>query len=116
MKVDLFKQFAISQAMRSTYKKRMGAVVVRKGKLVGSGCNKVNSTGRLDDGIHAEIDALNNTTARYRQDSTVYVCRLTKLDVLAMAMPCEACQAVMRKMGVKYAWYTTEDGWYKLVL
>ena len=52
----MYYKMAIEQAKKSLYKKRVGAVVVYKGKLVGKGYNKVHSTGvpRLD-GKHAEL-------------------------------------------------------------
>ncbi len=113
---DIFKAMAIAQCARSFYKKRLGAVVVHKGLAVGMGYNKVHSTGAPLEGKHAELEALNNTKARYRDGSTVYVCRLTKDDCLAMAKPCIACQTVMKKMGVKYVWYSIPNGWIKMVL
>jgi len=117
MNSDIYKAAAIVQCTRSTYKQRMGAVVVYKGRVVGMGFNKVHSTGvpRLD-GKHAEIEALNNTTAKYRNGSTVYVCRLTKVGNLAMAMPCIPCRTIMKKLGVKYVWYSTNEGWVKMTL
>jgi len=115
----MYYKAAIEQAEKSSYKKRVGAIVVYKGKIVGRGFNKVHSTGvpRLD-GKHAEIEALKNTTAKYRKGSTVYVCRLTRNGQIAMSKPCDACITVMKKMGVKYVWYTNirETGWEKLCL
>jgi tRNA(Arg) A34 adenosine deaminase TadA len=115
MDSNVFKNEAIHQCMKSTYKKPMGAVVVYKGKIVGRGCNKVHSTGipRLD-GKHAEREALNNTTAKYRKDSTIYVCRLAKDGSLALAKPCSACYTVMKKMGVKYVWYSSYGDWVRM--
>lgn len=95
----------------------MGAIVVSRGQIVGKGFNKVHSTGhpRLD-GKHAELEALNNTTAKHRKDSTVFVCRLTQDGHIAMAKPCRSCYTVMKKMGVKYVWYSTNDRWIKMTL
>lgn len=114
---DEFKNLAIQQCLRSAYKYRVGAIVVFKGKVVGKGFNKVHSTGvpKLD-GKHAELEAINNTTARFRKGCTVYVCRLTKSNELALAKPCEACQVVMKKMGVKYVWYSSAQGWVRMVM
>lgn len=109
---------AIKMAAKSTYKHQMGAIVVYGGKIVGRGFNYTHSTGRpFGDGVHAEIKALNNTTARYRDGSTVYVCRGTDINKLKLAKPCEMCQGIMRAMGVKYVWYSSEDGsWDKMEL
>lgn len=118
MNTKTLQNIAILQCYKSSYKKRLGAVVSFRGKLVGKGFNKVRSTGdpRLD-GKHAEIEALNNTTAKYRIGSTVYVCRVTKDDYITMAKPCESCYTVMKKMGVKYVWYSTYNGdWVKMTL
>jgi len=115
--IDEYQNKACEQAYKSQYKIRVGAVVVYKNKIVGKGFNKVHSTGvpKLD-GKHAELEALKNTTARYRENSMVFVCRITKCNDLAYSKPCLACQTVMRKMGVKYVWYSTEEGWTRMVL
>lgn len=117
MNSDTFKDEAARLSTKSTYKQPMGAVVVHKGRIVGRGFNKVHSTGipRLD-GKHAECEALNNTTAKYRKDSIVYVCRLTKNGNLAFAKPCHACYVVMKKMGVKCVWFSTSTEWIKMIL
>lgn len=117
MSDDLFKQAAILQCYKSAYKQRMGAVVVYKGKLVGKGFNKVHHIGvpRLD-GLHAEIEALNNTTAQYRDGCTVYVCRTNRRGEIVLAKPCPACEKKMRKIGVKYVWYSTYGSWEKMIL
>lgn len=107
---------AIELCKKSSYKVRMGAVVVHKGKIVGAGCNRAHSTGTPLDGDHAEKVALYNTTARYRNGSTVYVGRLTRNNEIALAKPCGMCQTVMRKMGVKYVWYSSHTGWTRMVL
>lgn len=116
MKPNLFHKEAIVQCLRSKYKWPLGAVVVSRGKIVGRGYNRVYSTGTTLDGIHAEINALQNTLAWYRKGSTVYVCRMKKSGELALAKPCEKCQHVMKKMGVSRAWYTNEGRWEKMDL
>jgi tRNA(Arg) A34 adenosine deaminase TadA len=117
MSDELFKYAAIMQCAKSAYKQRMGAVVVYQGKLVGKGFNKVHHIGvpRLD-GLHAEIEALNNTTAKYRDGCTVYVCRVNKRGNVMLAKPCPACEKKMKKIGVKYVWYSTYGSWEKMVL
>lgn len=118
MKDDDFIEAAKKMAQKSSFKVQMGAVIVKRKQLVGRGCNYAHSTGQIHgDGEHAEISALNNTTARYREGSTVYVCRV-KDDMLMMAKPCNACETVMRKMGVKSVWYSTgkDDQWDKMEL
>ena len=117
MKTDVFKQVAIIQCYKSTYKQRLGAVVVFKGKMVGRGFNKVTGNGKIgNDGIHAEIEAINNTPASSRNGSVVYVCRINKKGELMMSKPCHACEVVLRKLGVKRVWYSELGGWKRWAL
>jgi len=117
MNQEIFKDEAWKQSRKSSYKNRLGAVVVFRNKMVGRGFNKVHSTGARLDGKHAEIEALRNTTARYRKGCALYVCRTNKSGKLTMSKPCEACQSVMKKMGVKVVWYSNKDGsWERMSL
>lgn len=117
MNHDVFQQMAIEQSKKSSYKMQMGAVVVYRKNIVGKGFNIVHSTGASHcEGRHAEREALYRTTAKYRDGATVYVCRITKRGTLAMAKPCDACQTVMRKMNVKYVWYSHNNGWKRMRL
>jgi tRNA(Arg) A34 adenosine deaminase TadA len=117
MKTNVFKNEAINQCRKSSYKQRLGAVVVYKGKIVGKGCNKVMGTGKTRiDGFHAEIEAINNTPAIYRKNSTVYVCRINKIENIMMSKPCHGCETILRKLGVKYVWYSQSGEWKKMVL
>lgn len=115
--MDKFFDEVIKQSKKSSYKVPMGAVVVHKNKIVGKGFNIAHSTGNPHvDGVHAEMSALNNTTAKFRKGSTVLVGRVNKNGEYAIAKPCERCETVMRKMGVKDVWYSTSDGWTKMTL
>ena len=117
MKTDVFKDEAINQCGKSSYKQRLGAVVIYKGKIVGKGFNKVMGTGKIrTDGFHAEIEAINNSPAVYRKNSIVYVCRVNKSGDIVMAKPCHACETILRKLGVKYVWYSQSGEWKKMVL
>ena len=111
-----FFHIALKEAEKSNYKVPMGAIFVNQNKIVGRGCNVVFSTGKSNDGIHAEISALNNTTARYRKNATVFVGRTTKDGSLATAKPCYKCEKILSKIGVKWVWYSTSDGWERMRL
>lgn len=111
-----FFQAALSEARKSSYKVPMGAVVVYKNKIVGRGCNIAHSTGEINDGIHAEIAAINDATAKYRKDSILVVGRTNKNDELAIAKPCQSCETILKKLGVKRVWFSTETGWQRMDL
>jgi tRNA(Arg) A34 adenosine deaminase TadA len=114
-----FESEVIKQALKSKYRHRLGAVVVYRNQVVGVGYNKVYSNEpnlHKLNGLHAEIAALQNTTARYRKGSTIYVYRLTSSNKPALAKPCCACQKIMKKMGVRHVWFSTENGWKRISL
>jgi len=118
MKEYHFIDAAKRMAEKSSFKVQMGAVVAWRRRIVGHGFNYAHSSGQEHgDGEHAEIAALNATTARYRNGCSVYVCRISN-DTLKLAKPCDACETVMRKMGVKYVWYSTgrDNEWVKMEL
>lgn len=107
--MNAFKEAAIQQARRSSFKNKLGAVAVQRGVIVGKGRNYAHSTGQKNqDGSHAEISALNDTTARLRKGATIYVCRITS-NGLMLAKPCERCRKILRKCGVRYVWYSTSN-------
>lgn len=109
---------AIYQAHKSSFYQRLGAIVVFNNKIVGKGFNYAHGAGiPFGDGKHAEVAALNNTTARYRKHSIVYVVRLGRAGAIRNSKPCDSCTKIMRKMGVKYIWHTDNDGtWHRIIL
>lgn len=115
--MDKFFNDAIQQSFKSSYKIKIGAVIVQKNKIVGKGFNISYSTGNPHgDGIHAEISAINHTTAKFRKNSTIVVGRLNKKGELAMSKPCHACETVLKKLGIKKVWYSIPNGWDKMIL
>lgn len=113
---EYFFDIALKTAKKSNYKVPMGAVFVNQSKVVGQGCNIVFSIGKFNDGMHAEISALNKTTAKYRKNAIVFVGRTTKDGKLAIAKPCSKCEKILKKVGVKRIWYSTYDGWKRMEL
>lgn len=115
-----FKQEALKQSFKSTYKHMLGAVIVKRGHIVGQGYNSVCYTGNERpylNGIHAEVSALNKTKASDRKGATIYVARWRKSQSFGCAKPCEACEKVLRKLGIKTAWYSDYGNkWKKMIL
>lgn len=118
MKNESFIREAMDQARKSSFSQRLGAVVVNNNRVVGRGFNYAHSTGQpFGDGEHAEVAALNNTTAKFRKESTVYVVRLDKTGNIRNSKPCGTCVKIMQKLGVKYAWHANDDGeWCRIIL
>lgn len=107
---------------------RLGAIAIYKGSLLATGCNstktspKQKSYNRLrgwdveasnaHNTIHAEMACLSKIRYLDIDFSKVrlYVYREHKNGVKAMARPCPACQKMIRDMGIKEIWFTTENG------
>lgn len=94
----------------------MGAIIIHRGKIVGIGYNQVRSDGSIFDGIHAEEKALGNTRARLRHGATLIVLRLRKSGRQGLAKPCEYCENLSRKSGIRNIWYSTDTGWERMAL
>ena len=104
-----FVDLAISEAERSYQNFKHGAIVVRSGKVISSGHNKVSS--RCPNhmySIHAESAAIKNCSEKTGclTNSHVYVVRINKTG-LAGSQPCSKCQRFMKLHGVSRVFYST---------
>lgn len=114
-----YRQEALKESFRSQYKFPLGAIVVRRGKIVGRGCNYVCYVGGRPwrNGTHAELAAMNDTQAVDREGATIYVARWRKSMTMGCAKPCATCQTILRKKGIKDVWYSDYGNvWRKLTL
>lgn len=100
---------AQSVSRLSTMRKRVGAAVIKSGRVVGVGCNRegVSKLSRSKYSRHAEVQAV--IAAGDVRGGTLYVYR--ELNTLvrseAMAKPCADCMEVMIRAGIKKVVYTT---------
>lgn len=94
------------------------AAIVRGGSIISFGINKPKRNVFVDlhahhkgCTVHAEVDAV--LKIRKKIDLTgakIYVVRVKKIDAQAgNSAPCEMCQNVLKKYGIKRAHYTTEN-------
>lgn len=93
---------------------RLGCVLVKGGTPISSGVNNMAKTHPMAikyayPYLHAELAALIGVEADEIEGSVAYVAR-KKARGPGMAKPCECCEALMRKMGVKGVYYTIENG------
>lgn len=107
---------------------KLGAVVVSKHHIVGSGCNSRTKChplqAKLDTEkygvecpgyVHAEIAAL-LPLIRDKinlNGAAIYIFRKHQDGTLAMAKPCSNCQKIIKQLGIKKICYTVE-GSYKV--
>lgn len=108
-----FLAMAQTEAQKSTYRYRVGAVIVSGGRVRGLGYSKRrnNPANMSDDhikdcSVHAEIDALREAGELRR--ATCYVARLDALGLPAMARPCDACWDALLAAGVTRVYWTAD--------
>lgn len=109
-----YAQLAEKMAYKSSYRTRVGCVIVSKNTIISLGFNDGIKTHPKSPhpfySLHAEVDAVVSARTDI-SGSIVYVARILKNGKLAMSKPCEHCEALLRRSGVKAAWYSTNDGW-----
>lgn len=99
-------------SLKSTYEKyKIGAVIARKGRVVGVGFNR-HKTHTLSPHaykyLHAEVDAALGVPVKQLKGATIYVYREKKDGTPGLARPCSSCEGFLKKHGVKTVVYTTD--------
>jgi len=100
---------------------KMAAIVVKGGRVINVGYNRMSPgfqkakeyayiNHNMHRGIHAELDAILNLPAEILKDATIYVSGITKGGHLVKSKPCEACQRVLHRYGVKTVIYHEQNG------
>lgn len=130
-----FFEMARQQALRSQFERfHLGCIITYKGHVIGRGSNsdktdplqkkynkerKFNKSGTqpIKHSVHAEIAALKSIPYPIQEsiDWTkvkVYIYRIApgKKLHLGNARPCPACIKALRDKGIKYIYYTSDDG------
>lgn len=104
-----YLDIAAKNALKSPMGHKHGAVIVYRGKIIGSGFNYYMS----NFSVHAEIAAIADIKGKYRrilQDCELYVVRIgpDKFDnPLKYSKPCFNCQNMILKYNIKKAFYST---------
>ena len=129
-KINRYLDMAKEASTQSDFNKHhLGAVAIYHGSLLAIGCNscktspvqkrynrareyQVEANYKNANCTHAEVSCL--TKLRYLDIDfskvTLYVYREHKNGVKALARPCPACQKMIKDMGIKEVWFTTENG------
>ena len=104
------------EAKKSKHKQhRMGAVIVKGGRIIAFGHNKLRPSKELKtETIHAEEDAvlqaIRNTGLSVLAGSKIYITRYTKGGSVGLSKPCNRCMGLLYSVGVKQVHYSTDDG------
>lgn len=127
-KIERGFAWAKTASYDSTFKQHhLGAAIVYKGNLLAIGHNsyktspvqrEYNKLRNFDvdnwtNSLHAEIHALNKVKNLDIDFSKVnlYIYRQWKSGKSALARPCPACMRMIKDMGIKNIYYTTEYGY-----
>ncbi|WP_376738602.1 hypothetical protein [Streptomyces noursei] len=106
-----FLAIALRHAQQSRCRYRVGAVLVKGGRVLAHACNRYRNSPGIDfhhATFHAEEVLLRR--ARCPRGAVVYVARVSATGAPRMARPCPRCQGVLATGGVIRAHYTTPAG------
>ena len=111
-------------------KARLGAVLIYKGKVMSVGWNSTKTSplqkdlnrlrhfevdcGEAHHTLHAEVACLTKTKDLDIDwgRASLFICRIKKDGSRGLSRPCPGCQALIKSMGIKNIYYTTNDnGW-----
>ena len=98
----------------------MGAVIVKKGKIISASCNQelkthpyIKEYGHHNyiKSIHAELSAILKVKNRDQlRGATIVIYRERKDKSFGVARPCAMCYEIIKRFGIKKMQYTTENG------
>lgn len=132
MKKKDFKFFtaAKNELSRSTHPRiHIGAVIVSKNVIIGRGTNfhkshplqkKFSRFRHRPDNphhyMHAEVAAIVNAGTTDLSGCSMYIYREDKRGNIAICRPCPSCMALIKAVGIKTIYYTTEEGFCKEII
>lgn len=114
-KDEAFLSVARYLATKSTARNTHGAVVVKGGRVVGTGYNRNRNHPSIvspehiktDCSIHAEESAIRDAGYDVR-NAVIYVARVNKHGEDRNSRPCPRCQEMIEEYGIKKIVYTSE--------
>lgn len=119
LSIDRLKRLcslAKREALKSVSTYKVGAIIFDGSKIFSKGNNHVKSSplGRQffkDGSHHAEIMAVTGMIHKpyLMEGLDIFVCRLMANGSFGMAKPCPMCTCVLYKMGIKRAYWTSNE-------
>lgn len=103
-------------ATKSKSRHRHGAIVVRSGRVIGTGYNKDKNDPlsispehiKMHCSRHAEISAIRNANNNVR-GAVLYVARVNRQGRDRNSKPCERCALVINELKIKKVIYTESE-------
>ncbi len=119
-KTGRYLDLARNMAHNSLYAKlRHGAVLVKGGSVINVSFNKDNFSSigsrfraphRGHATAHAELGCVLGISRSATSGADLYVCRINREGDFRYSKPCSMCHDVMKHVGIKRVYYTTNDG------
>ena len=107
-------------AAKSKFKRaRVGAVIVKAGRVLATGCNRIGYSKYLPgrpypESVHAEQQAVLQLLKEDRIDdlanATIYISRILRDGSCGLALPCPICRSLLHSVGIRRVVYTTLKG------
>ena len=96
---------------------RIGAVIVKKNRIVGMGFNKLRTHPKSPDltyrSSHAEFMAILNTKETDLSGCEIYVFRVKKNGSQGISKPCKNCMGLIKQMMIDKVHYSCDDDTYQ---
>lgn len=114
--MNIFKYFELArvESEKSTYDQKIGAVIISGNKVLSKGYNKLRHCIRgkrfapWENSIHAERDCCRKLNKEQIKGSYIFVYRENKkTGNPALAKPCDGCMKLIKFLGIKRVYYTT---------
>jgi len=111
-------KLAAKQAKKSSFKYRLGAVIVKGGRILSTGYNVVGKSTALFkhrwNSIHAEQSAILRLLKQPRglehlRGATLYVTRILSNGCFSLAKPCPVCMGTIRAVGISKVVYSISN-------
>lgn len=110
---EAFLSVARYLAKKSTSRRRHGAIIVKSGRVLGTGYNKDTNDPMIVSpehikthcSRHAEIEAIRDASWNVR-GAVLYVARVNRHDQDRNSKPCTRCEAVIEEYQIKKVIYT----------
>ena len=106
----------IKEALLSTCKLKVGAVLFKGKRILSSGHNK-NTYSKIYpkyqdylNSVHAEQDAVLGLNWKSIYGCNLIVLRINKSGKLSESRPCDKCYALLKHIGIKRVYYSVSSG------
>lgn len=107
----------------ATHKFKIGAVIIKSGRIISTGFNRTNSysaylnynrISKWTDSVHAEQSAILHALKsfdglKHLVGATLYVTRISSKNQIRLAKPCKYCMELIRSVGISKVIYTTSE-------